>query len=179
MSITDADISLARRIGARLRRLRKEQQLTLAVLAQRADLSLSYLSAVENGVNLPSLPVLARLTGALNVSIRAVLVDEGCPFAVVGDVPAAVGITPVSHPQLQLQNAVLHSAAGDVGVAPVEIEGRDLFVFLLSGAMTIVIDGESFDLNTGDAVDVSRPRTVSWSSPGDAVTVWNSCPEQT
>ena len=179
MSVTDADTSLARRIGVRLRRLRKERQLTLAVLAQRADLSLSYLSAVENGVNLPSLPVLARLTEALNVSIPAVLVDEGCPFAVIGDVPAAVGSSSVSHPQLQLQNAVLRSVAGDVGVPPVEIEGRDLFVFLLSGALTVVIDGESFELNTGDAVDVSRPRTVSWSSPGDAVTVWTSCPEQT
>ena len=101
---TDADTSLARRIGVRLRRLRKEQKLTLAVLAQRADVSLSYLSAVENGVNLPSLPVLARLTEALNVSIPAVLVDEGCPFAVIGDVPAAVGSSSVSHPQLQLQN---------------------------------------------------------------------------
>ena len=169
MSVTDADTSLARRIGVRLRLLRKEQQLTLAVLARRADLSLSYLSAVENGVNLPSLPVLARLTEALNVSIPAVLVDEGSPFAVIGDVPTAVGSSSVSHPQLQLQNAVLRSVAGDVGVPPVEIEGRDLFVFLLSGALTVVIDGESFELHTGDAVDVSRPRTVSWSSRANAI----------
>ena len=178
MTVTEADASLARRIGARLRLLRKEQQLTLAMLAQRADLSVSYLSAVENGVNLPSLQVLARLTEALHASIPAVLTDEGSPLAIVADVPATVGSSPVSHPLLQLQNAVLRAGAGDIGAAPVSLEGRGLFVFMLSGALTVLIDGESFDLDTGDAIDVSRARDVSWSAAADAVSVWSSCPEQ-
>lgn len=178
MTIAEADASLARRIGARLRLLRKEQRLTLAILAQRAELSVSYLSAVEKGVNLPSLPVLARLTEALNASIPAVLTDEGSPLAIVAEVPATVGSTLVSHPLLQLQNAVVRAGAGDVGVAPVSLEGRGLFVYLLSGALTVLVDGEPFELAAGDAIDVSRADVVSWSAADEAVSVWSSCPDQ-
>jgi len=99
-------------------------------------------------------------------------------LAIVADVPATVGSSPVSHPLLQLQNAVLRAGAGDIGAAPVSLEGRGLFVFMLSGALTVLIDGESFDLDTGDAIDVSRAHDVFWSTAADAVSVWSSCPEQ-
>lgn len=179
MTSPDADSSLARRIGARLRLLRKNQQLTLAVVAQRAALSVSYLSAVENGVNLPSLPLLARLTEVLGASIPAVLADEGSPFAVVGEIPVSKGAVSVSHPLLQLRNVVLHSGAGDTGASPVPLEGRDLFVFVRSGTLTMLIDGQSVELDSGEAVDVSRPEELSWAAATEVVSVWSSCPEQT
>ena len=68
--------SLAARVGARLRKRRSELGRTLAEVAGEADVSVSYLSAVEHGGSVPSLPVLARITHALDVPIADVLRGE-------------------------------------------------------------------------------------------------------
>jgi transcriptional regulator with XRE-family HTH domain len=167
--------SLARRIGERLRTLRKDRGLTLAALAEQAGMSVSYLSAVENGVNLPSLQLLARLTDALGVSIPPVLAAEGSPQVRVGAIPAGDGVVAVSHPGLQLETAIVRCDGGSGGAAPVALEGRDLFVYVVSGELAVDIDGAAHALGAGDALDAATPGDVSWSSTG-SVAVWASCP---
>ncbi|MFL6139961.1 MAG: helix-turn-helix domain-containing protein [Frankiaceae bacterium] len=177
MTTTHED-SLARRIGERLRTLRKDRGLTLAALAEQAGMSVSYLSAVENGVNLPSLQLLARLTDALGVSIPAVLAAEGSPQVRVGAIPAADGVVAASHPGLQLETVIVRSDGGRGGAAPVGLEGRDLFVYLVSGDLAVDIDGTAYALRGGDALDAAAPGAVSWSSSG-SIAVWASCPTST
>lgn len=62
-------------VGPRLRMLRLLQGLTLKQLAERAGLSLSYVSDLEHGRSRPSLATLERLAAALGVS-RAELLGE-------------------------------------------------------------------------------------------------------
>src|SRR5262249_6889935 len=118
--------SLAARIGARLRGLRQANNLTLAKLAEQSGVSVSYLSAVEKGTNLPSLPTLARITEALGASIPSVLAEEGQTHTQLGrvpdDLPAAID---VSHPLLQLQIKLMRADAADPGDAPVSTADRD------------------------------------------------------
>lgn len=171
-----AEGPLAVRIGERLRALRKERGMTLAVLAQQAGISTSYLSAVEKGANLPSLQVLAGLTDALGVSIPSVLADEGSPHVRVSRLPGSAGVEKVSHPLLQLDNAVIRANPKDAGESPCELAGHDLFVYVVSGELRLVIDGASYQLGAGDAVDVSDPGQVSWLSPTRSVSIWSSCP---
>lgn len=168
--------SLAVRIGERLRALRKARQVTLAVLAQQAGISTSYLSAVEKGVNLPSLQVLANLTEALGVSIPSVLADEGSPHVYLSRIPAEPGIELVSHPLLQLKNAVIRAAPDDAGEPPFELPSHDLFVYLITGTLRLDIDGASYQLEAGDAVDVARPQEVTWFSVSASISIWSSCP---
>lgn len=66
---------LRRRLGDRLRQRRKERGLTMVVLAASAQCSQSFLSKVENGNLLPSLPMLQRLARALHVQLSHFL-DE-------------------------------------------------------------------------------------------------------
>lgn len=61
--------ALRTRLGTRLRSRRKERGLTMVVLAHRAQCSQSLLSKVESGVLLPSLPMLQRLSRALESEI--------------------------------------------------------------------------------------------------------------
>ena len=68
---------LARRVGLRLRQRRTDRGHTLSETAKQASVSVSYLSAIENGNNLPSLPILARLVGALGLSLNELLHDVG------------------------------------------------------------------------------------------------------
>ena len=56
-------------IGLQIRRIRKDKNLRLQEIANRTGLSKSLLSKVENFRTIPSLPVLLRISNALNVDM--------------------------------------------------------------------------------------------------------------
>lgn len=60
------------RFGQHLRELRKEQQLSLAKLSERSDVSVSMLSHIERGQTMPSLRTLNRICQALNTEMSAI-----------------------------------------------------------------------------------------------------------
>lgn len=57
-------------IGARIRELRTERQLSLRALAERSGLSVNAISRIEHGESSPTVSSLLRLAGALNVHIK-------------------------------------------------------------------------------------------------------------
>ena len=61
--------------GAVIRRLRSERGLTQEVLAERTDLSVSYIGFIERGENVPTLTIVLNLAEALSVD-AAELVRE-------------------------------------------------------------------------------------------------------
>jgi putative DNA methylase len=58
---------LAKRLGRRIYEFRKQNRLTQAALAEKARISNEFMSAVERGAKMPSLPVLEGIAGALNL----------------------------------------------------------------------------------------------------------------
>lgn len=165
--------TLAARVGARLRKRRTETGRTLAEVARAADVSVSYLSAVEHGANVPSLPVLARIVHALGVPIAEVLRGEDEMRLRRSRLePDTVGARVVSHPDLQLDVAFLVAEAGEGGACPLALEQSDVFVYLRSGCLEVTVDGETWELRSGDALDAAAPATVSWRALERCVSVW-------
>lgn len=70
-STPDAAASLAATIGSALRNLRASQGLTLADVAERAQISQAMLSRVETGAVSPSLDTLAALAAALGADLAS------------------------------------------------------------------------------------------------------------
>jgi transcriptional regulator with XRE-family HTH domain len=60
---------LGRQLGAMIRRVRLERELTLGELAERSGLSLAFLSLIENGKATPSMESWSRIQGALECSL--------------------------------------------------------------------------------------------------------------
>jgi len=60
-------------IGTLLRRARKEQKLTLKIVAEKASISEGFLSQVENDVNSPSVDTLVRICNAINIDAGAII----------------------------------------------------------------------------------------------------------
>ena len=174
---TSDDTSLAVRVGQRLRQLRQDRGLTLAALSSQSGVSVSYLSAVENGVNHPSLQTLAAITDALGVRIPAVLAEEGQPHVhrsrVPGQAPANVE---VSHPLLQLRSRLVVATPGDSGGCPVPMKARDVFVYVIKGQVRLQVGGDTYTLGEGDAMDATNPGAVSWTAIGHCTALWTSCP---
>jgi len=69
------------RLGQRIRELRKSLSLTQEQLAERAGISVSFLSMIERGDRVPHLETLAMLSKPLGVSLAEIFVGIGEPSA--------------------------------------------------------------------------------------------------
>ncbi len=69
-NVDQAKFEIARKLGRRVRVLRRERDLTQEQLAEAAHLSVNYVSGVERGLYSPSLTTLAALANALGVEIK-------------------------------------------------------------------------------------------------------------
>lgn len=56
-------------VGAGVRRWRQKSRLTIAQLAERAGIDTGFLAYIENGKKGPSIQTLAKLAGALGVTV--------------------------------------------------------------------------------------------------------------
>ncbi|MDQ0993862.1 helix-turn-helix domain-containing protein [Streptomyces sp. V3I7] len=173
------ETTLAERVGGRLRQLRKDRALTLAALSRSSGVSVSYLSAVEKGINHPSLHTLAAITEALQVSIPEVLAREGQETIRQARMPERPGESvDISHPLLTLRGVVVSAEPGDHGTCPVDLKARGLFLYVVRGTVVIHVGAGDHTLHTGDALDVTEPGAVTWTSTGASTVVWVSCPVQ-
>ncbi len=171
--------ALGRRLGVRLRDRRLALGRTLADVAGEAELSVSYLSAVEKGANMPSLPVLARLVHALRLTLHELLRDEDRLHVRAGDLTRngdGAGALELHHPDLRLRVASLVAQPGERGGAPVPVPGASVFVFVESGALVVEVDGAPHALGAGDALDAVDVGTMHWESLGEtrSVSVWGA-----
>lgn len=64
-------------IGARIRFLRKQRNMTLDQLSVLSNLTKSYVSKVERGVSVPSISTAMRLAESFNITVSQLLGEEG------------------------------------------------------------------------------------------------------
>jgi transcriptional regulator with XRE-family HTH domain len=64
---------LAKQLGRRIHLFRRQNGLTQAALAEKVKISNEFMSGIERGAKLPSLPTLEKLAGALRVSLKDLL----------------------------------------------------------------------------------------------------------
>lgn len=178
---TGTDDVLGVRVGALIRSRRSELGKKLSDIAARTDLSVSYLSSIETGIKVPSLPVLARIAHGLDTTLAEMLRASASPRINHGSLIDDAGTEQLSIEGSPLSIARLSSEPGDQGTAPVAFDGSDVFVFLHHGQLTIIVDDVVYELGDGDALHSDRPRSISWTSGGAATTtsVWAATPRQT
>ena len=63
-------------IGKRIREARTQRRMTQEQLAEKAEITIVYLSELERGIKLPSLTVFVAIAEALHVSTDSLLRDE-------------------------------------------------------------------------------------------------------
>jgi transcriptional regulator with XRE-family HTH domain len=64
------EAELRLQLGKRVKFLRRHSRLTQAQLAEKTDLSVNYISEIENGLASPTLKTLLRLAQALDVEVE-------------------------------------------------------------------------------------------------------------
>jgi transcriptional regulator with XRE-family HTH domain len=110
-------------IGQRLRAQRTKLGLTLAQVAERAEVSLPYLSNLERGRGNPTMDVLGRLAEALETSLSALVEVSGdaAPLdAMLGTPPGSL-VRYMRTPEFE---KAVEKLAGAQAVAPDEMRQR-------------------------------------------------------
>jgi transcriptional regulator with XRE-family HTH domain len=161
-------------LGPRLRERRNELGKTLATLARQADLSTGYLSSIETGASIPSLPVLARIARALEVSLAEILRSSSSARLARGHINDTHTTTELAAGSSQLHIVRQRAEPGEAGQAPVKLGSGDVFLYLYAGRLEVTLDDGKFELGPGDALHCDRPSAITWRVPGAdrAIALW-------
>lgn len=161
-------------LGPRLRERRNELGKTLATLAGEAGLSTGYLSSIETGASIPSLPVLARIAHALEVSLAEILRSSSSARLARGRITDTDATSELAAHSSQLQIVRQSAEPGQAGDAPVSLGNGDVFLYLYVGHLEVTLDDGSFELAPGDALHCDRPSAINWRVRGaePAIALW-------
>lgn len=66
-------VNINKKLGKKIRELRKKKELTQEELAYRSDLDYSYINQIENGKRNPSMDAVERIAKALSVKAKDLL----------------------------------------------------------------------------------------------------------
>lgn len=183
-SVSDRAAETVQAIGARVRELRVQRQLTLQALADMTGLSASLLSLVERGKTSPSIGTLVSVAHALGIHMSDLVPGESRSWA-----------TPVTRradqPQFTTPEGVARRVLKDDRARGVEIAineyapgGRSAssslhhggfeYGFVIEGTLTIYLDEQRHVLGPGDAIgyDSTRPHRICNESRRAAQALW-------
>ncbi|MBN9606178.1 MAG: helix-turn-helix transcriptional regulator [Actinomycetales bacterium] len=165
----------ARRLGARVRRLRHARGLTLVQLAERSELSHPFLSQLERGLARPSFASLEKIARALGSSQLELLADaEPEPRPLVEPQLSRAG-EGARGPYAGGEARLLVSS--EARMRPMEFEGagselteffthdEEEFVYLLAGRVEAEIEGRAPEaLAVGDGLYIPGGAGHRWRS---------------
>lgn len=158
--------SLERALGAKIRMIRRERDLSVSDLSSAANISAGMLSKIENGQISPSLSTLQSIAGALNVSLSLLFAASeqrrDCSFvrAKQGVVIERRG-TKAGH----VYQLLGHVIGGDVVVEPYMITLQEEaepftafqhagmeFIYMLTGEVIYRHGDNAYRLRAGDSI---------------------------
>ena len=172
-------------VGERLRAIRTLRRATLRTVAERAELSESFLSQVERGRANASVASLKRIAAALGVNVAdlfepngstgrpRVLRREARPNLAFGTLGRKFMLTPRPLENLQVIVGEL-DAGGSTGDEPYTHGDSEELLVVLDGLVSLQLGSEFFELVTGDSIDYrsSTPHRLVNMGDGSAEVMW-------
>lgn len=153
-------------LGRVVRQKRKEMGLTLQQLAEACDLSLGFLSQVENGQTIPSLSSLRKIAQGLNTSLFTLLAhgqERHSSVVKPGErttvkwpqLNVAFELLSGNHGPVNLQVAMTHLPPGahtcDQPLAHGYGQAEE-FTYVFSGRVRLLLGDEELELESGTSV---------------------------
>ena len=151
-------------VGERLRAIRRMRRATLKTVADRADLSESFLSQVERGRANASVGSLKKIAAALGVNVAdlfepngsttrpRVLRREARPTLAFGSLGRKFMLTPRPLENLQVMVGELDAGGSTGDEAYTHGDSEELLV-VLEGVLSLQLGSEIIELSTGDSID--------------------------
>jgi len=175
--------SASEHLGALVRRVRRDAELTVAELSAKAGVSSGMISQIERGQANPSIKVLQKLGAALNIPVATLLEDAepppqrkrsdvvlpenthirrlvDRPKFQVGPAPLAKElVSPPGKTRMQMMTIRMppHSRSEEVVTSPGEKAG-----FVIGGVLTLIVGENAAELREGDSFqfDSTQPHEI-------------------
>jgi len=174
-------------VGQRVKALRESLQLSLRDLAERSGVSAPMLSQVERGETSPTLAVAARIASGLDLSLSQLLrLDETHHVVVVKQDDRRQGegrakghsyellTPPLPGQRVELSEHTLepNAATGGEGDAPIHEPGSRETVYVKTGYVDLIVDGQRQSLEAGDTVTFDADLSHHFENPGNKQAVF-------
>ncbi|MFF4186282.1 helix-turn-helix domain-containing protein [Streptomyces sp. NPDC001691] len=166
------------RLGGAVRRRRRALDLTLAAVAERSDLSVPFLSQIENERARPSMRSLQRLADALGTTAVALLAAADATDRVVDVVRAGddaglssgAGVRPLVRGHHQM-HALEFTGPRDSDRE--FLHPNDELMYVADGTAEVEADGHTYHLDQGDTLYLAGGVRHRWraTAPGTRVLV--------
>ena len=159
-------------LGHKLRKLRKEQNLTQLDLARQVGITNGQISTIERGVSSPSISTLHRISSVLGVSMAEFfddvpgrdvqIVKSGAGRQVEGTDPNVIVQVLAQRGGSGGFNALLvRIEAGDLEVIPKPHAPEEYFLYVLQGTCELLVENDAYSLEKNDTAYVSA-RKEQW-----------------
>lgn len=181
-SALDAETTI-RRVGGQIRKLRGARRLTLQDVADRTGVSVSMLSMLERGVAGASIGTLVAVASALGVHMTDLFEHDEAPpsplrrYADQVRAETAAGVfRRVAHHDAAkgVEMVVNEYAPGTASAAEAVHHPGTEYGVLVAGSLVVEVDGERYELETGDAITYASGRPHLFRNEGTttARAVW-------
>ena len=177
------DAHSAASAGPRIRALREAMGLSLRDLASRSRVSAPMLSQVERGETSPTLSVATKIASGLELTLSQLLrLDEGEHVAITRagqgrsarhDGHLVQELTPAlpgQRAQVSAHTLSQGTATGGAGDPPMHEPGSRETAIVLTGTLTLYVDGARHDLARGDSVTFDADLPHHFENDGDETT---------
>jgi transcriptional regulator with XRE-family HTH domain len=156
-------------LGQKLRKLRKEQNLTQLELAQQVGLTNGQVSTIERGVSSPSLATLHRIARALNVPMNEFFEDarlrevellrkgSGRKVANTNENTTIEVILARSN-RGAFNVLYLEQESGELLLTPRPSVPDEYYLYILHGKCEVQIQGDDYVLDPGDSMFVKAQK---------------------
>lgn len=167
-----------KRIGANLRQFRVNRGISLEALAKQIGVSKLTLIKIESGEANPTLSVIWKIANGLNIPVTALLSIEsdvsiarkkdGLKLISSNDVFVAEPLFH-SHGLFELYRGYLQPRGEYLSEA--HRPGVTEFVTVMSGQLTVEVDGDTYHLDEYDSIRFKADRPHRYANPSSSLTI--------
>lgn len=166
-------------LGDKIKQLRKQKKKTLKELAEKTDLSISFLSQLERGKSSATLESLRKISIELGVN-PGYFFDDVSPQA-----RGVVEVVDINDLNDKEQNIVYHSLANQieaplfeplyVALKPGQNEGNQFkhpgqeFLYVLNGTLTVKLGAETYEVNAAQSIMFESDQPHYWYNYTDEI----------
>lgn len=171
-------------IGPRFRKLRLQRGESLATVANAVGVSIGFLSNLERSQSGASIGIMRKLAQYFGLNILDLFnpIDGTGPLVRPRDRKVLEG-GPGVHMELLASGKItmephLFRVAPGAGSGESYSHQGEEFLYVVRGRLNIALDGEQFQLRTGDSFYFSSKTHHRWSNPGkrEALILWINTP---
>lgn len=168
------EVTLLENIGAKVKKLRQEKNLTLREMSEKINLSTGYLSQFERGITTIAVEYLYKISDILGVSINYFFSEsEPADSIVLRSYEQSVSkilnqcvYRSLSHTSAEKNMAPeiveLLPAMGKPEVVKVYPHEGEEFVYVLQGVLTLLFEDEEYHLYPGDSAHYLSDTPHNW-----------------